>query len=198
MAPQDRADLLAVIAAAGTRDRRVLARALPWIAHMRELGLNDRAMAAALLALVQRLPHAYEPPGEWYQSVWRTLTHGGICHDLSPALVCLLWLADIPANVLWVTQEGQPFNHVTVIVDAGAGSEWAEPVVPGARLGENPWAAAHRLGRAAALGLRADGRPGPAPEDDGILPVAATATAPMPVPQAPSGRLAVLSAYPRP
>ena len=39
-----------------------------------------------------------------------------------------------------------PQNHVTVVAVLGGARAWAEPAIPGARLGESPYAAAVRLG----------------------------------------------------
>jgi hypothetical protein len=46
---------------------------------------------------------------------------------------------------VWLAQPRAPLDHVAAHADHGAGAQWAEPSVEGARLGEHPYDAAARL-----------------------------------------------------
>jgi len=82
----------------------------------------------------------------------------GDCEDLATAFVALLRARGLHAGLQWLSQPGLPQNHVAAVVcglhhlafDAD-GCVWAETSIPGARLGEDPYAVVRRVGRGDAV-----------------------------------------------
>ena len=133
--------MLEALALRGASDPAVIAfaRGIP--------GSSKLEIARNALAAVQKLPYVPGPEGqEWMQGAAYTLQHGGECKALSVLLVAALKVRNIPAEIVWITQTGKPLNHVTVVVLDGQNQYWAEPAVPGARLGESPYDAIERTG----------------------------------------------------
>lgn len=103
--------------------------------------------AAACLDLVQALPYYPDPPGvdDWIGHPCHVLTVGGDCEDLATLLIALWATCGLTGRLQWITQGGEQ-DHVTAQVQLpGLGWLWGEPTVRGARLGEDPYAAAKRL-----------------------------------------------------
>ena len=110
-----------------------------------------RVTRVALVA-VQSVPYRDDPAGqEYYQGPVYTLRHGGDCEDKAVLLVVVLLMFAIAARVVWMdlARQGQRYNHVSV--QAGPGNQWAETIIPGAELGEEPLAASERLGHGGRL-----------------------------------------------
>ena len=148
--PQERLDAVARLAAAWARDPAVIALALRF----------DDDPARELLAWVQSLPYASDPEG--YDVVCgpaQVMREGGDCEDRAALLAALYAARGWRARVAWQTDDSAPEDHVTVqLFDGSSGWFWADPTVPGARIGEEPHAAAARTGYRARLGLRTAGR----------------------------------------
>lgn len=108
-------------------------------------GECQREYAKQILAFTQRLPYYPDPPGEWFQSARYTLAHGGDCEDLASLFVALCRFVGIQARTVWMDESGQ-YNHVTAQVLIDGKWLWAESILPGAGLGEEPHAALARLG----------------------------------------------------
>ena len=74
----------------------------------------------------------------------------GDCEDLASLLVAFCMVVGIRARVVWMEQPGSPLNHVSAQVwldpNAVDGWLWLDATLPGALLGENPYAALTRLG----------------------------------------------------
>jgi transglutaminase-like putative cysteine protease len=117
--------------------------------------------ARELLAATQRLPFRPDPPGpdgdagEWMQPVVYTLRYGGDCEDLATALVVVAREIRIPAQDVWITQRRRALNHVTAVLWVDGAWRWADPSIPGARLGESPYQALERLGPSASQAFAA-------------------------------------------
>lgn len=109
-------------------------------------GLPSRERAARLLARVQRLPFRYDPAGEWVQTAGETLATGGDCEDLSALFAWLAKRAGLTTQIVWISQPSALRDHVCAAVLLDGVWWWAEPTIPGARLGESPYDAARRLG----------------------------------------------------
>lgn len=78
----------------------------------------------------------------------------GDCEDMAILFTSLARALGLRSQVVWLDQPGGAFNHVAASVcDVGGGCEWVETTLPGARVGENPYAAAARLGNASTLGV---------------------------------------------
>jgi transglutaminase-like putative cysteine protease len=135
----ERMAALGALAERGRRDPAVRARAATFAG-------DAPARAAAALAFVQTRPFRADPPGgDTYQTAAYTLAHGGDCEDLCVLLAALLALAGVESRLVWLEQGGAPQAHVSVQVRFDGGAwRWAEPSVPGAALGEDPYAAAIR------------------------------------------------------
>jgi transglutaminase-like putative cysteine protease len=126
------------------------------------------AVAAALLLWTQRRGYKPDPAGEeWFQPVPWTIARGGDCEDLSTLFVTLARAAGLRAQLVWIDQPSHALNHVTAQVYLGDyarrfgssdGWAWAETSVLGARLGENPYHAAERLGQGENLGVQSTPR----------------------------------------
>lgn len=137
--PCERIAILERLATSGSRRPFVqaFAQKLP--------GKTNLEIARSALAAVQELPYVPGPPNEeWMQGATWTMAHGGECKALSVLLVAALRARGVPAEIVWITQTGKPLNHVTVVVSDGPDQYWAEPAVPGARLGESPYEAIER------------------------------------------------------
>lgn len=76
----------------------------------------------------------------------------GDCEDTSVLFAALALavplVSGIPmgAHVQWLDQPGDPQNHVAASVTLPTGALWVETTLPGARIGEHPYAALRRLG----------------------------------------------------
>lgn len=111
--------------------------------------LSARERAAGALRDVQALRYVSDPAGpvdEVETDVRRVLEQGADCEERAMLLAALCAAAGVPAEVVWIVQRGAPLDHVTARVDVGAGWEWADPTIPGARVGEHPRDAARRVG----------------------------------------------------
>lgn len=140
--PAQRLSQLADLAAQGAVNPRVR----EW-AQLRAGNGTVAERAARLLVAVQRRGFRPDPDGaEYYQGVGYTLTHGGDCEDLSVLLMAALTAVGIKSKLRWLSQPGSALNHVTLAVQLPTGPAWAETTIPGARLGEDPYEAAQRLG----------------------------------------------------
>lgn len=104
-------------------------------------------LARELLTFAQAFPYVPDPRGtEQFQPVMYTVMHGGDCEDHATLLAALFSFYDLPAQLVWIDQLDSELNHVSTRVQLGGTWYWAEPSVPGARLGEEPRAAAARTG----------------------------------------------------
>ena len=106
--------------------------------------------------------YAPDPPGEEvFQSVEWTLSGAcspdispitdrpkgcGDCEDLASCFVALCMCLGLRARVRWWDQPGQALNHVSAQVAIDGTWTDAETTIPGARLGESPYAALARVG----------------------------------------------------
>lgn len=104
--------------------------------------------AAACLEVVQRLPYYPDPPGadDWIGHPCHVLTIGGDCEDLATLLVSLWATCGLTGRLVWLTQPASGQDHVGAEVKLGGRWVWGESTVQGARLGEDPYKAAARLG----------------------------------------------------
>lgn len=115
-------------------------------------GLTPPLRAALILQRVQALGYHPDPEGEWLQSGRETAERGGDCEDLASLFVVLAVAVGVPARVVWIAQPGRRQDHVAAQVHINGRWQWAEASILGARIGESPYAAAARIGRAPALG----------------------------------------------
>lgn len=119
---------------------------------------QPRRRAEVLLHFVQAHIAFAREPVETFQSAAVTLQRrAGDCDDSARLLYALARAAGIPARLAFLAAEGQPV-HVFAELWTGRCYEPAETTIRGARLGEDPRAAAHRLG----IRMRRDLAPGPA------------------------------------
>lgn len=113
--------------------------------------------AVYALQRVQALPYRPDPPGfDDVQTASETARDGGDCEDLAALLVVLCVCARMAARLLWLYQPTRVRDHVTAQVQVDGAWVWAEPTIRAA-WGENPYAAADRIGsaeRALKLGHR--------------------------------------------
>lgn len=126
-------------------------------------GLEELVYVDAALAMMHRAcPYRRDPAGEdWHQDTATTLREGGDCEDLATALAALLRLGayfyglKLKTRLVWTRRAGGQ-DHVVLQVRVGDGHdtgddpddgwEWLDPSLVGARRGEQPEAAARRLG----------------------------------------------------
>lgn len=115
--------------------------------------------AEALLRIAQRMTWRPNPPGalDCFETLDQVLGHGGTCKALACWLVAAARAAGLAARVVWIPQPGEDVNHVTAQLAPAGAWLWAEPSIPGARLGEGPFEAAARLGDRRALTNRQGG-----------------------------------------
>ena len=80
---------------------------------------------------------------------------GGDCEDTALLFTALVLAVSavlrrpMGARVEWLSQPGKPQNHVAPTAWGADGvARWAETTLPGARVGEHPYAALERLGNA--------------------------------------------------
>lgn len=114
--------------------------------------LPPRAIAARALARAQTFPYAPDDAGTVDLVTVDRATferEGGDCEERAVWLAAALAAARIPAELVWLSQPGQEADHVTVRAHLDGRWLWADPTVPGARLGEHPQDAADRVGDAA-------------------------------------------------
>ncbi len=153
------------LATAGA-DESVLQRAV-WVT----LGTGpDPVTALERLLGVVRMCAPFQPDplgADGWRAALRTFIEGGDCEDLSVLLVAFVRAArsiyrlPVYARLVWIRQPGRTLDHVTTEVaispealdespvmvtadgplDPRTPWQWAEPSVPGARLGEDPYAA---------------------------------------------------------
>lgn len=139
--------LPAVQRAAGAVAPRCLTAGVPFQPRSIRPGECEYAYAARLLDFVQAIPYVQDPPGEWFQSVLYTLANGGDCEDKVSLFLALARYCGYDARPVWMNEsESAQYNHVTAQIRIGAQWLWAETIVPGARLGEEPHAALIRVG----------------------------------------------------
>lgn len=142
------------------RDGWQAARALGGLAiadaqepELRQLGAvfaqcfpDARARARCLLRFVQANVSFAREPVETFQSARVTLERrAGDCDDSARLLAALARCAGIPSRLAFLQTQGQPV-HVFAELWTGSRYEAAETTIRGAELGEDPRAAARRLG----------------------------------------------------
>ncbi|HVY65955.1 MAG TPA: hypothetical protein VHH11_14125, partial [Gammaproteobacteria bacterium] len=109
---------------------------------------RTESVAAYALRVAQGagyVPDPVECPTDWYQRADVTLRHGGDCDDLARLLVALGYAWGVRARLVVLPFPERPQDHLTVQLWHCGAWQWAEPSLPGARLGEAPEAAAARL-----------------------------------------------------
>jgi len=118
-----------------------------------QVGSSKAEIAAAALRWVQEhVPYRQDKEGEWYAGPVWTLRNGGDCTTMAPVLVALLAALGVPSQLVWINQPGFSMNHFSCRVLLNGQLFWADPSLRGARLGEAPDAAAHRLSMGSVLG----------------------------------------------
>lgn len=100
------------------------------------------------LATVQLLPYRADPDGaaDLVCDPATILRRGGDCEDRATLLVALLLALRRTARLVWIEQPHDALDHVSVQLWDGAGWQWCDPIVRGARVGEHPVEAARRTG----------------------------------------------------
>lgn len=178
---------LVALTDADTREPELQALGALFAACVPEL----RARAGALLRFVQQNVKFEREPVETFQASLVTLQRrAGDCDDSARLLAALARCAGVPARLAFLSCEGQPV-HVFAELHTGSHYEAAETTIAGAALGEDPRAAAHRLG----IRLRSDLAPGAA-VTLGALHDLATTGATWTLPQGPTAvRLALETPY---
>lgn len=109
---------------------------------------DPRAGAQWALSLAQSKGYVPDPDDgrvEQFQPVAWTWTHGGDCEDLAALLRALAGYVGVLSRFALQPYEGQPIDHETAQVFVAHQWIWADASIPGARLGEEPGAAAARL-----------------------------------------------------
>lgn len=144
--PEERLAVLRELALEGTEDPAV------WDLFFEIVAENPRAegarFAAAILRKVQSFRYVVDRGGrdDGRNLCAVILERRGDCKKLACLLAALYALAGFRAVLCWIDQPWTDDDHVSLRVDVGGGLErWAEPTIRGARLGENPYAAADRL-----------------------------------------------------
>lgn len=170
----DREDLLNALADEGARDP-IVRRTAIWLATRCALAHGrqptDRQLAQCLLDGLHELVQYSDDPDdrEEYNRAVTTLSSSprmerspitgspkgtGDCEDLAVLYASLARALGLRSQVVWIDQPRGAYNHVAAAVcDLGAGCEWVETTLPGARVGENPYTAAERLGITHTLGV---------------------------------------------
>lgn len=116
-------------------------------------GSSAAELAAAVLRWIQdHVPYRQDREGEWYAGPVWTLKNGGDCTTMAPVLVAMLAALGVPSQLVWINQPGFQMNHFACRVLLNGRLFWADPSLRGARLGEAPDAAAHRLSMGSVLG----------------------------------------------
>lgn len=107
---------------------------------------QQRPLLEVVLAWVQRLPY-FDDRGysERFQGALWTMSKGGDCEDLATLFVAIALALGFRARVVWMEQPGQMYNHYSAVVNIDGKDTWAETTLPGAQLGEHPYAARDRL-----------------------------------------------------
>lgn len=104
--------------------------------------------AGALAAIQNEIGYEPDPPGpdRVFSPVEVLTLRRADCEDLSILLCSVLRALGVAWRIIWLDRSstGYPQSHVTVEVDEGNGWQYAEASIPGARLGEEPMAAAAR------------------------------------------------------
>ena len=114
-----------------------------------------------VLGLVQRLPYHNDRQREdTVCSPGDVLAKGGDCEDRAALFAALMRVRGATVRLVWLGDERAPEDHVTVELWDGSAWLWADPTVPGARIGEEPHAAAARTGYGARVGARDAGSMG--------------------------------------
>lgn len=114
-----------------------------------------RAWAVRALELAQAFPYEPDDAGAVdLVTVDRAVfeAEGGDCEERAMWLAAALAAAQIPTRLVWMQQQAAQ-DHVTVQAWLDGRWVWADPTVPGARLGEHPQDAADRVGDAIARRL---------------------------------------------
>jgi hypothetical protein len=120
------------------------------------LAVGEPGGVERALVYVQGLPYAADPPGEYVQGAAYTAAWGGDCEDLAGLLHVLVGIGGHRARLVWLAQPWATLDHVSAqVVIVPCGWTWCEPTLPGARVGEDPYSAARRLGIGAARGVMA-------------------------------------------
>lgn len=150
---------MACVEITGSPEQKV--RALGQLASDWAMRPVVRSMAAGrsielLLSAVQLLPYVDDPTSsDIVCDPSEVIAKGGDCDDRAVLFAALAKVAGYRAVIVWQSQDGAPQDHVTVKVWRDGAWLWADPTVPGARIGEEPHAAVDRLGRhAERLGSR--------------------------------------------
>lgn len=117
------------------------------------VGSSTAEGAAAVLRWIQdNVQYRQDKEGEWYAGPVWTLRNGGDCTTMAPVLVAMLAATGVPSQLVWINQPGFQMNHFACRVLLNGRLYWADPSLRGARLGEEPDAAAHRLSMGSVLG----------------------------------------------
>lgn len=115
-----------------------------------------RIVALEAIRRVHEVPYVAGPEGlDEFAPASYTLQHGGDCDRLGTLLAGLCCLCGLISRVNWLEQPGQALDHVSVEIMLDGRWLWAEPSVPGAVLGEDPYAAVRRLGAWHVVGSKA-------------------------------------------
>lgn len=100
-----------------------------------------------LLSTVQLLPYRTDRHGADDVCDPATLFRdGGDCEDRAALFAALARVAGARVVIVWQPQQGVAEDHVTTKVFLDGAWRWADPTVPGARIGEEPHDAVARLG----------------------------------------------------
>jgi hypothetical protein len=125
---------------------------------------GDRAeFVGACMRIAQGVPYIPDPPGkDVFRDAPTVLREGDDC-DGKVVLCCALLRADrrVRCAPVHIPQPWSSEDHLAVAVELGPGQGpyWADVTIPGARLGEHPWAALVRLGAPAGVySIRPAGR----------------------------------------
>lgn len=153
----DREALLVGLAADGADDPglRQLAQRVAASATARAAAADRRTrdwfrrlLAEEALRAAQALPYVGDESGrDCYQPVAYTLARGGECKALTVVYVAALRALGVRGEPVWITQTGQPLNHVAAQVDLDDRWTWADASIRGAALGESPYDALRRTGQ---------------------------------------------------
>lgn len=115
---------------------------MPW-------AIGAREVVQLYLTRAQRLPYAHDEAGavDLVTADLATVEReGGDCEERAMYLVAHLVCAGIPARLAWIVQPPPaPLDHVSAQVRLDGRWLWADPTVPGARIGERPERAAGRV-----------------------------------------------------
>ncbi len=103
---------------------------------------------ALLLSTVQLLPYTDDPTDtDRVCDPDEVIRVGGDCEDRAVLFAALCKVIGVRVVIVWQAQNGAAQDHVTTKVWVNGVWTWADPTVPGARIGEEPHDAVARLGQ---------------------------------------------------